>query len=71
MAQIFRVKGCAVSGEKNDLEILVTQLQLAAHNNTKSERDTQTVTSAASNALAPISREARLLTERTFYSLTA
>lgn len=52
-AQIFGVKGRAFSGEKSDLEILVTQLQLAAHNNRKSERGTQTVTSAASNVLAP------------------
>lgn len=59
-AQIFRVKGLTVSGEKSDLKILVTQLQLPAHNNTKSERGTQTVTSAVSNALAPISREKNL-----------
>lgn len=58
--QILRVKGLTVSGEKSDLEILVTQLQLVAHSNTKSERGTQTVTSAASNALAPISREKNL-----------
>lgn len=49
------VKGLAVSGEKSDLEILVTQLWLAAHNYTKSERGTQTVTSAVSNVLAPVS----------------
>ncbi|KAF3691412.1 Transforming growth factor beta-2 [Channa argus] len=38
--QIFRVKGHAVSREKSDFEILVTQLQLPAHKNTKSERCT-------------------------------
>ena len=59
-AQIFGVKGRAFSGEKSDLEILVTQLQLAAHSKTKSESGTQSVTSAASNVLAPISREKNL-----------
>lgn len=51
--QSFRVKGHAVSRDKSDFEILVTQLQLPTHNNTKSERGTQTVTSAVSNALVP------------------
>lgn len=49
--QIFRVKGHAACREKSNFEILVTQLQLLTHNNRKSERGTQTVTSAVSNVL--------------------
>lgn len=65
--RVWGVKGLAVSREKSDLEILVIQLQLAAHNNTKSEKGTRTVTSAPSNVLAPISKDKNLrgyLTEK-------
>lgn len=68
--RFLRVKGLAVSGEKSILEILVTQLLLAAHNNKKSERYTNCDISSQQCAGPRQLRETsqRLLTQSSKYS---